>query len=69
MSLLRHRLLPLYTTFPVLGVRYSVAILVAIHEEKIVPALDSKDQTAKASWETVLSSLLSGILVNTHIWA
>lgn len=65
--LLRQRLLPLYRIFPILGIRYSVAVLVAIHSEKMVTASKFQKPIDREPWEVVLSSLLSGILVNAHI--
>jgi hypothetical protein len=62
--------MPLYTTFPILGISYSVGVLLFIHEKNIVPALESNNATANEAWEAVLISLLSGILVcPTHMLA
>ncbi|KAF8061517.1 hypothetical protein FPV67DRAFT_1509269 [Lyophyllum atratum] len=61
-SLLRQRLLPLYKIFPILGIRYAIALLTTIHETKIIPAAKSNDKVIKDSWEVVQAALLSGIL-------
>jgi len=66
-SIFAQRLLPLYTTFPILGISYSVAVLVFIHEEKITNNPNLNISGAKETWEDVLTSLLSGILVCSRI--
>ncbi|KAG6866088.1 hypothetical protein C0991_008840 [Blastosporella zonata] len=61
-SLLRDSLLPLYKTFPILGIRYAVALLTTIFESKTLPALNNRQGNLVTSWEAVQASLLSGIL-------
>ncbi|GLB35339.1 hypothetical protein LshimejAT787_0209040 [Lyophyllum shimeji] len=60
--LVRQRLLPLYITFPILGIKFSVAVLIRIHETKILVAAKSDVKSTKASWEAVQAAMLSGIL-------
>ena len=66
-SIFAQRFLPLYTTFPILGISYSVAVLVFIHEKKITDSPNLDTPSAKEAWEAVLTSLLSGILVCSRI--
>ncbi|RDB24120.1 hypothetical protein Hypma_008784 [Hypsizygus marmoreus] len=61
-SLLRQRLLPLHRTLPILGLRYSAAVLVAIFEEKIQPSAKAGDADTKEAWEVVQAALLAGVL-------
>ncbi|KAG6919994.1 hypothetical protein DXG01_013343 [Tephrocybe rancida] len=61
-SLLRKSLLPLYRTFPILGICYAVAVLVNIFETKTLPALKDNSGNLVASWEAIQASLLSGVL-------
>ncbi|KAF8892601.1 hypothetical protein BD779DRAFT_1784199 [Infundibulicybe gibba] len=61
-SLLRLRAVPIYSVFPALGLRYFVAVLTCISDEKIIPAVKSQDTITKASWEGVQTALVSGVL-------
>ncbi|KAG6883596.1 hypothetical protein C0993_005271, partial [Termitomyces sp. T159_Od127] len=60
--LLRRNLLPLYTTFPILGIRYAVAVLATIYDGKMLPTLKNSATNSAANWEAVQASLLSGVL-------
>ncbi|KAG6898567.1 hypothetical protein C0993_006007, partial [Termitomyces sp. T159_Od127] len=60
--LLRRTLLPLYTTFPVLGIRYAVAVLATIFDAKMLPTPKNSATNSAANWEAVQASLLSGVL-------
>ncbi|KAG5645000.1 hypothetical protein DXG03_007277 [Asterophora parasitica] len=61
-SLLRERLLPLYKTFPILGLRFSVSVLSTIYGTRILSAVKTNNDAAKSSWEVVQTAILSGIL-------
>ncbi|KAF8877621.1 hypothetical protein BD779DRAFT_1242099 [Infundibulicybe gibba] len=63
-TLLRLRTVPIYSVFPALGLRYFIAVLTYISDEKIIPAVRSQDTVTKASWEGVQTALVSGVLVS-----
>ncbi|KAG6821168.1 hypothetical protein H0H93_005388 [Arthromyces matolae] len=63
-SLLRQELLPLYKIFPVLGIRYAVAILRRVSYKP--SSLKDASTDSISCWESVQTSLLSGVLVRIY---
>ncbi|KDR73437.1 hypothetical protein GALMADRAFT_251098 [Galerina marginata CBS 339.88] len=60
-ELLRGRVLPLYRISLLPALEYAAAVFRFIHNNKIAPALQSKE-VLKASWENLAASIFSGIL-------
>lgn len=61
--LLRNRLMALYLIQFALTLQFSTSILLVVRDVKIKAAEEAGDEKMKQSWELVLISLLSGILV------
>ncbi|KAF8803558.1 hypothetical protein BYT27DRAFT_7214560 [Phlegmacium glaucopus] len=61
-ELLRQRLLPLYQVSLTRALQYSTAVLEFIQDNKLIPALNAKDEPLKQLWERLLTSLVSGVL-------
>ena len=65
-ELLRQRLLPVYQVSLTRALEYSVTVLEFIQVDKLIPALNAKDEPLKQLWEQLLTSLISGVLVSLN---
>ncbi|KAL6306614.1 hypothetical protein BKA93DRAFT_149887 [Sparassis latifolia] len=61
-SCLRDPLLPLYATYPLPALQFTAALFRKIYHEKVLTSLGMQLEEQKAIWESVLNSLLSGVL-------